>query len=137
MDSLKIYDYLTKARERVFEAVRSAVAESPEVWRREFSIGLKTLGSTLTHMMIVEWSYVQRIQGRTMPPYEQWPIQDEHPPAFEVIEKTWRQQAPQTRARWRRWGIPAIRGIPGAGRGSGSLSTRHRRRRRVTGKPRK
>lgn len=94
MDPLKIYDYLTKARERVFDAVRSL---SPEQYHREFSIGMKTLGTTLTHMMIVEWSYMQRIQGRTLPPYETWPIQDEKPPTFAMIEKTWREQTPQTR----------------------------------------
>jgi uncharacterized damage-inducible protein DinB len=95
MDPLKTYDYLVKARERVFEAVR---ALPPEQYGREFPIGLKTLGSTLTHVMIVEWAYMERIQGRRLPPYEQWPIQDERPPAFEVIERTWREQAPRTRS---------------------------------------
>ena len=95
MDPLKIYDYLTKARERIFDAVR---ALPPQQYAREFPIGLKTIGSTLTHCMIVEWAYMERIAGRDLPPYETWPIQDEKPPAFEVIEKTWREQAPQTRA---------------------------------------
>jgi uncharacterized damage-inducible protein DinB len=95
MDPLKIYDYLTKARERVFDAVR---ALPPQDYSREFAIGLKTLGTTLTHMMIVEWSYSQRIAGLQVPPYDTWPIQDENPPPFEVIEKTWREQAVQTRA---------------------------------------
>jgi len=94
MNPVRTYDYLTKARERVFDAVR---ALPPEEYGREFSIGLKTLGSTLTHIMIVEWSYIERMQGRALPPYETWPIQDERPPAFDVIEKTWRMQAPQTR----------------------------------------
>ena len=94
MDPLKIYDYLTKARERVFDAVRSL---SPEQYHREFSIGLKTLASTLTHLMIVEWAYTERMQGREVPPYETWPIQDENPPAFAVIETTWREQAAHTR----------------------------------------
>lgn len=94
MDPLKIYDYLAKARENVFDAVRPL---SPQQYGREFSIGLRTFGTTLTHMMIVEWAYMQRIQGQDLPPYETWPIQDEKPPAFAVIEKTWREQAPQTR----------------------------------------
>jgi uncharacterized damage-inducible protein DinB len=95
MNPLKIYDYLVKAREKVFDAVRPL---SPEDYSREFPIGLNTIGRTLTHTMIVEWSYVQRILGNSMPPYESWPIQDEKPPAFAVIEKTWREQAPQTRS---------------------------------------
>lgn len=95
MQPLKIYDYLTKARERVFDAVRGL---SPELYQREFSIGLKTFGTTLTHMMIVEWAYIERIQRHDLPPYETWPIQDEKPPAFGVIETTWREQAPRTRA---------------------------------------
>ena len=95
MDPLKIYDYLTKARERVFDAVGSL---PPEDYHREFAIGLKTFGTTLTHTMIVEWSYAQRIAGLEVPPYDTWPIQDENPPAWDVIEKTWRQQVAQTRA---------------------------------------
>ncbi len=95
MNPLKIYDYLTKARERVFDAVRPL---SPQQYQREFPFGLKTIGRTLTHTMISEWYYIQRLQGRTVPPYEQWPIKDEHPPAFDVIEQTWREQAKNTRA---------------------------------------
>jgi len=94
MQPLKIYDYLVTAREKMFDAVR---ALPPDAWLRELPIGLKTLGTTLTHTMIVEWSYLERMQQRPLPPYEQWPIQDEKPPAFEVIERTWREQAGQTR----------------------------------------
>jgi uncharacterized damage-inducible protein DinB len=95
MDPIKIYDYLTKSREKVFDAVR---ALTPAQYARESAIGLNSIGRTLTHMMIVEWSYIERMQQHTLPPYEQWPIQDEKPPAFAVIEKTWREQAPNTRA---------------------------------------
>jgi uncharacterized damage-inducible protein DinB len=120
MDPLRIYDYLVKARERVFDAVRPL---PPEQYGREFPIGLKTLGSTLTHVMNVEWSHMERIQGRRLPPYDSWPIQDERPPAFAVIEQTWREQAPRTRRTleavddWRRefeydardWATPEMR----------------------------
>lgn len=94
MNPVRIYDYLVKARDKVFDAVRPL---APEHWLRDFPIGLRTLGSTLTHVMIVEWSYVQRMQNIPLPPYDQWPIQDEKPPAFDVIERTWREQATQTR----------------------------------------
>jgi uncharacterized damage-inducible protein DinB len=94
MDPVKTYDYLTKAREKVFDAVR---ALTPEQYARAFGIGLRTLGSTLTHTMIVEWAYTERLQRHDLPPYQQWPIQDENPPPFAVIEKAWREQAPRTR----------------------------------------
>lgn len=95
MQPLRIYDYLTTSRDRVFDAARPL---SPEQWSRKFSFGLGSIASTLTHIMISEWYYVQRITGTVVPPYEQWPIKYEHPPEFEAIETTWRGQAPATRA---------------------------------------
>jgi uncharacterized damage-inducible protein DinB len=94
MDPLKIYNCNVHARERILDVVRSL---PPEQYNREFSIGLKTFGSTLTHIMLAEWSYNQRIRGEAVPPYEQWPIQYENPPSFEVIEAKWREQTAQTR----------------------------------------
>lgn len=100
MDPLRIYDYLTKARERVFDAVRPL---TPEQCHHQFAFGLNpggTIGSTLTHIMISEWYYIERLEGRTVPSYDQWPIKYEppHAPAFDVIEKTWREQAKKVRA---------------------------------------
>lgn len=94
MDPLRIYDYLTLARSTVFDWVRPLTAEQ---YARVFPIGLGTLGRTLTHIMICEWFYVQRIEQREVPPYEQWPIQDESPPPFPVLEQTWIEQAKTTR----------------------------------------
>lgn len=95
MNPLKIYDYLTKARTRVFEWARPL---TPEQYEQKFPIGLGTLGRTLTHIMICEWSYMERVRGNAVPPYEEWPIQDETPPAFSVLEKEWAAQAERTRA---------------------------------------
>lgn len=95
MDPLKIYDYLLKTRQRVMDAVR---ALSPQQYEREFAFGLKTIGATLTHIMVSEWYYIERLEGRTVPPYEQWPIKYENPPSFDVIERTWREQARKVRA---------------------------------------
>ncbi len=95
MNPILTYDYLTKARDRVFDSIRPL---SDEQYRREFPFGLKTIATTITHTMLCEWLYVERIQGRALPPYDQWPIQDENPPAFGVIEATWRAQAARTRA---------------------------------------
>jgi uncharacterized damage-inducible protein DinB len=97
MDPLKIYDYLVKSRERVFDAVRPL---TPQQHRQPFAIGLKTIGSTLTHIMISEWYYIERLEGRAVPPYEQWAIRYDGPtpPAFEAVERIWREQADRIRA---------------------------------------
>ncbi|MCZ6653336.1 MAG: DinB family protein [Planctomycetota bacterium] len=95
MEPLKTYDYLTLARQRIFERVRPLDAEQ---YAHEFPIGHETLGRTLTHIMISEWYYVQRIRGRDVPPYKQWPIQEENPPPFAAIEAAWIEQADHTRA---------------------------------------
>lgn len=95
MEPLKIYDYLTRARQRIFDWVRPLNAEQ---YGREFPIGLGTLGRTLTHIMICEFAYVERIQGHELLPYETWPIQDEKPPPFATLERAWIDQARQTLA---------------------------------------
>lgn len=92
---VRLYEYLTVARERIFDALRPLPGAQ---CHQPFPFGLNTINRTLTHIMIVEWSYTQRMQAIDVPPYEQWPIQDESPPEFAVIEATWRDQAPRTRA---------------------------------------
>ncbi len=95
MDPVRIYDYLVKSRDRVFDAVRSI---TPEQYRRELPFGLRSVGSTLTHIMISEWYYVERLKGREVPPYDRWPIKYESPPEFGAVERTWREQAEGVRA---------------------------------------
>ena len=95
LEPLKIYDYLTRSRGRIFERVRPLSAEQ---YAREFPIGLETLGRILTHVMISEWYYVQRIRERDVPPYDQWPIQQENPPPFAALEAAWMEQADDTTA---------------------------------------
>lgn len=95
MDPLKIYEYLTRTRERVLEAIRPL---SPARYHHTFHFGLKTIGSTLSHIMISEWYYIERLEGRPVAPYDEWPIKYENPPTFDVIEQTWRAQAARVRA---------------------------------------
>src|SRR5689334_11355937 len=94
MDPLRIYDYLIRARERVLASVRLL---TPEQYFRAFPIGVGSIASTLTHIMISEWYYVERLQGHAVPPYDRWPIKYEQPPAFEVVETAWREQAGRVR----------------------------------------
>jgi uncharacterized damage-inducible protein DinB len=96
MDPLKIYDYLLKTRERMFDAVRSL---TPEQYRCQFNFGLGGgIASTLAHLMISEWYYIERLEGRAVPPYQQWPIKYDDPPDFHVIERMWREQGKRIRS---------------------------------------
>lgn len=94
MNPNRLYDYLVLSRGKIFDVVRPLSAEQ---YAREFPIGLNSLGRTLTHIMICEWFYVQRMLERAVPPYEQWAIQDEKPPAFNVLETAWLKQQDDTR----------------------------------------
>jgi len=95
MQPLKTYDYLACARQRMLDWTRPL---SPEQYTREFPVGMRTLARTLTHIMASEWYYVRRMQGLEVPEYAQWPIRDENPPPFAVLEPAWIQQAEVTRA---------------------------------------
>lgn len=94
MDPIRTYDYLVLARGRVMDAVRTI---SPAAYETKFGFGLGTIASTLTHIMVSEWYYIERFQGHTIRPYAEWPIQYEKPPAFAVLEAAWREQAALTR----------------------------------------
>src|SRR5262245_52254820 len=95
MNPLRVYDYLVLARQRVLDAVLPLSAEQ---YAREFPIGVGSLSRTLTHIMISEWYYVQRMTEGNVPPYEQWPIRWEQPPPFATLEAAWDKQAGATRA---------------------------------------
>lgn len=106
MDPLRLYDYLTLSRERVFGWARPL---TPGQYTHEFPIGPGSLARVLTHTMISEWYYIERLLGREVPPYAQWPIRDETPPAFEELVRIWTGQARETRAALtavRDWGAP-------------------------------
>jgi uncharacterized damage-inducible protein DinB len=96
MNPVRIYDYLNIARGRVFDAVRPLTRED---FLREFSLGLNSIAATLTHLMVSEWYYVERLEGRSVPPYQHWPIKYEQPPeVFDDLEHMWRVQADRIRA---------------------------------------
>ena len=95
MNPRKTYDYLVLSRQRVFDKVRNLSAEQ---YAQEMGIGHGTLGRTLTHILSSEWYYVQRMQRRDVPPYEQWSIRWEEPPPFAALEAAWTRQADDTRA---------------------------------------
>ena len=95
MQPLKTYEYLALARQRIFDWTRPLTNEQ---YTRQFPIGRHgTLASTLTHILISEWYYVERIQGNDVPPYAQWKFQDENPPPFAALESEWIEQAKRTK----------------------------------------
>jgi uncharacterized damage-inducible protein DinB len=94
MDPLRTYDYLLASRRRVLDAARGLTAEQ---YLRPFPFGLGTVGRTLTHVMVSEWYYVERLEGRAVPPYDAWPIKEESPPPFDALEAEWDRQGPRVR----------------------------------------
>lgn len=94
MRAITVYDYLISVRGRVLSAASSLTDEQ---YRRDTKIGLGSVASTLAHIMISEWYYVERLQGNTVPHYSHWTIQYETPPAFAVIQATWETQQSRTR----------------------------------------
>ncbi len=92
--ALKTYGYLTTARERLFTQARTL---TPRQHAKVFPIGLGSLLRTFAHILGAEWYYIQRLTGAELPPMDQWPIDNEKPPALPVIESLWHEQAPKTR----------------------------------------
>ena len=95
MEALRTYDYLARARQRIFDWIRPL---SVEEYGRTFPFAHGTLGRTLTHILGSEWYYVQRIEGRAVPPYEQWRFRPESPLSFAALEVAWSEEAGRTRA---------------------------------------
>ena len=95
MDPHITYEYLTRARQRIFDWVRLLTSAQ---YTREFPIGPGAIARTLTHILMCEWIYAQRMQRIALPPFEQWPIRDDAPPAFPALEAAWRAQETATRA---------------------------------------
>ena len=94
LDPLAMYDYLALARGRILGAAR---ALSPEQYQQQFPIGPGTLARTLTHILVGERRYVQRMLGREAPPDEQWPFRVESPQPLAALESAWSDQAAATR----------------------------------------
>jgi uncharacterized damage-inducible protein DinB len=94
MDPLRTYDYLALARRQLLNWARPLSADQ---LAREFPIGRATLARTLTHILISEWYYIERLQERPVPPYAKWPMQEEAPPPLPALEAAWTRQSGITR----------------------------------------
>lgn len=94
MNPVTTYEYLIRTRAKVMDAVRLLTEGQ---YRRPFPFGLSTIASTLTHIMVSEGYYADRLEGREVPPYDQWPIKYALPPALGVVDELWRAQAERVR----------------------------------------
>lgn len=95
IDPVRLYDYLTLARRRLFDWVRPLSAEQ---YTQVFPFGLKTLRATLLEMAAGEWVYLKRLVGETPPPREQRPIREDLLPTFADLERAWTEIEPRSRA---------------------------------------
>lgn len=92
---LRTYDYLCRSRARVLDAVRPLTGEQ---YARAFPIGPGSIQKTLTHLLVAEWYYIERMAQRAVAPYEQWAIRDETVVDLAALEAAWAKQADTTRA---------------------------------------
>jgi uncharacterized damage-inducible protein DinB len=90
----QMYDYLAKARERLFEWVRTL---SPAQYAREFPYGFKTIHATLVHTASAEWIYGRRLRGEPASVGES-PYTAEKVKAFAELEAAWRGLTAQSHA---------------------------------------
>lgn len=90
MKPIDHYRYLTTARRRLLDRVRSL---TPEQYERDFPFGLKTVRRTLHHMAGAEWFLLGQLHG--------WP-QGDNPfsvrrvPDAAALEAAWRDQEPRS-----------------------------------------
>jgi uncharacterized damage-inducible protein DinB len=98
MEHLRLYDYLTAARSRLYDWIRPL---SPEQYGQDHPIGLGSLAVTLHHVKAAEWHYMERIRGSTAPID---PIAPENDPdatggamPFDALEPAWIEQTVQAR----------------------------------------
>ncbi len=100
-----MYDYLTKARARLFDWIRPL---SKEQYEREFPYALKTIHATLVHTAAAEWAYGRRVRGLPVTIGEA-PFTAEKMKSFGEVEPGWGRLAGETR-KWleatRDWDTP-------------------------------
>lgn len=93
LDPVHLYGYLTKAREKLLGWVRPLTMEQ---YTQEFPFGLKTLRDTLVEIPQAEWAYVRRLQGESVPAWEERPFAPFLRTEFAPFEAALRAQAEET-----------------------------------------
>lgn len=98
IDSVRVYDVHTQAREKLFNWIRPL---SQEQYTQEFPFGLKTLRLTMVELAAVELFLAMRLREEAMPrPFrlDALPINETTHGTFPEIEVAWREQVPRTRS---------------------------------------
>jgi uncharacterized damage-inducible protein DinB len=100
MDPLRIYEYLTVSRRRLFDGVRPLSAEQ---YRGEHPIGLGSLARTLHHCRAAEAMYMRRVAGDAGVPSGLAPADDPEIASadalpFPDLERIWMETVETTRA---------------------------------------
>lgn len=88
-----MYDYLTKARGRLFDWIRPL---SKDQYDREFPYALKTIHATLVHTAAAEWIYGKRVHGQPVAIGEA-PFTGEKMKSFGEVEAGWGRLVLETR----------------------------------------
>lgn len=91
----QLYEYLVKAREKLLDWVGPLTLPQ---YTQEFPFGLKTLRNTLVEMPQAEWTYVHRLRGEDVPPWDERPFARFYQTEFAPLGRAWRAQAAETRA---------------------------------------
>lgn len=94
MDPLLLYEYLEKARERLFGWV---LPLSLEQYTQGFPFGLGNIRATLLHMASAEFAYAHRIAGEPVPPPHERPFTEDRLPDPASLKEAWRAQAEHTK----------------------------------------
>lgn len=118
------FDYLCKARAKLFGWVRG---QSAEAYAKKFPFGMGSIRATLVHTAGAQWSYTQRLGGGDPAPSDNPFTQEKHP-AFEPFAAAWGRLDPDTRT--------ALAGVTDANRPLewvGGMTTPRMRIRTTTG----
>ena len=93
-DPVHLYEYLEKARARLLDCVRQL---TPVQYTKEFPFGLKTVRDTIVEIPLAEWTYIHRIRGEEVPPWDDRPFSRFYKTDFPPLERAWKEQAEDTR----------------------------------------
>ena len=93
LNPVHLYSYLVKAREKLLDWVRPLTLDQ---YTQEFPLGLKTLRNSLVEIPQAEWTYVQRLRGRDVPPWDDRPFARFYKTDFTSLEAAMRAQVEET-----------------------------------------
>jgi uncharacterized damage-inducible protein DinB len=91
---IAIYEYLVKARAKLWDWVRPLTMEQ---YTKEFTFGKKTIRDTIVEIPVAEWLYGMRLVGESIPSREEQPFVKYYQTGFGLLESAWRELADRTR----------------------------------------